>query len=57
LLCSDTDLNSIIKEQYYLARKCGVGYGESENMADFERYILVALYIKEISDKNKKLKN
>jgi len=56
LLCSDTDLNSIIKEQYYLARKCGIGYGESENMADFERYILVALYIKEISDRNKEMK-
>lgn len=29
---------------------------ESENMADFERYILISLYIKEIDDKNKSLK-
>jgi len=56
LLCSDVNLNSIIKEQYYLSRKCGVGYAESENMPDFERYILVSLYMKEIQDKNNQLK-
>jgi len=56
LFCSDINLHNIIKEQYYLARKCGVGYMESENMADFERYILISLYIKEIDDKNKSLK-
>jgi len=49
LFCSDISLDGILREQYQLA-KCGIGIAESENMADFERYVYLSLYSKELRD-------
>ena len=53
MLISDVTLNGIIEEQYYLAKKCGISYSESENMADFERFILVSLLMRDLKEKKK----
>ena len=52
---SDVTLNGIIEEQYYLAKKCGISYHESENMADFERFVLVSLLMKDLKEKQKNM--
>jgi len=53
LFCNDISLDGLLREQYYLARKCGISVSESEHMADFERYVYLSLYSKELKDKLK----
>jgi len=52
----DVSLNGIIEEQYYLSKMCNVSYSETENMADFERFILVSLLMKDLKEEEKALK-
>lgn len=56
LFIADVTLNGIIEEQYHLAKKCGINYSETENMADFERFILVSLLMKDLKEEQKIIK-
>jgi len=50
VLCSDCDLDSIIREQYFLARRANIGFSDSQNMADFERVLLVGMLSKDLKE-------
>lgn len=43
-------MDSIIKEQYFLARKANISFGESQEMADFERVTLVGMLAKDLKE-------
>lgn len=40
-----------------LARKLSMGIGESNQLANFEREILVGIYLKEIEEERKAMEN
>lgn len=50
VLCSDCDLDSIIKEQYFLARKANISFSDSQNMADFERILMIGMLSKDLKE-------
>jgi hypothetical protein len=50
VLCSDCDLDSLIKEQYFLARKANIGFAESQMMADFERVMIIGMLSKDLKE-------
>jgi hypothetical protein len=50
VLCSDCDLDSIIGEQYFLARRANISFSDSQNLADFERVILVGMTSKDLKE-------
>ena len=50
VLCSDCDMDSLIKEQYFLARKANIAFSDSQNMADFERVMLVGMTAKDLKE-------
>jgi hypothetical protein len=50
VLCSDCDLDSLIKEQYFLARRANIAFSDSQEMADFERVMLVGMVSKDLKE-------
>jgi len=48
-------MESILQEQYLLARKCHISPNESNLMPDFERQIFISLIIKEIEEEKKSM--
>ena len=50
VLCSDCNLDSIIKEQYFLARKANIAFSDSQQMADFERIMTVGMLSKDLKE-------
>lgn len=50
VLCSDCDMDSLIKEQYFLARRANINFAESQEMADFERVMLVGMLSKDLKE-------
>jgi hypothetical protein len=50
VLCSDCDLDSVIKEQYFLARKANIAFSDSQNMADFERVMIIGMLSKDLKE-------
>lgn len=43
ILCSDCSIQSILEEQYFLAKKAGISFSESTMMPDFERKMILAM--------------
>lgn len=50
VLCSDCDMDSLIREQYFLARRANINFAESQEMADFERVMLVGMLSKDLKE-------
>ena len=50
VLCSDCTLDSLIQEQFFLARRANINFAESQEMADFERVILVGMLSKDLKE-------
>ena len=50
VFCCDCNLDSIIKEQFFLARRANINFAESQEMADFERVVLVGMLSKELKE-------
>ena len=50
VLCSDCDIDSLVKEQYFLARRANIAFSDSNNMADFERVMLVGMTSKDLKE-------
>jgi hypothetical protein len=48
VLCSDCSLESIISEQYFLARKANISFMDSNMMPDFERTMVVGLLTRDL---------
>jgi hypothetical protein len=50
VLCSDCNLDSLIREQYMLARKANITFAESQELVDFERVTLVGMLSKDLKE-------
>lgn len=48
VLCSGCSIESIVEEQYFLARKANIGYNDSNKMPDFERTMTVGMLIRDL---------
>lgn len=46
-MCSDVSIDSILDDQYVLARFCNIGFLDSNIMPEFERKALVAKLIRD----------
>lgn len=53
LFTHDCTLENIIEEQYQLARKGGIGFLESNNMADFEREACLNMLLRDLKNEAK----
>jgi len=52
-LVNDCSLESIVKEQYFLARKANISFLDSNMMPDFERQMAVGMLSKDLKDEEK----
>lgn len=50
VLCNDCSLDSVIKEQYFLARRANISFQDSNQMPDFERKLVVGMLIKDLKE-------
>lgn len=50
VLCSDCDIESIIQEQYFLARGANITITDSNRMPDFERKLIVGMLSKDLKE-------
>jgi len=52
VLCNDCDLESILKEQYFLARGSNITITDSNLMPEFERKIIFGMLLKDLKEES-----
>jgi hypothetical protein len=57
IICDGVSLDSIIREQYHLARKANISILESNLMPEYEREAYVNLLLKDLKDEVNAMKS
>jgi len=57
IMCSDVSMESIVTEQYQLAKHAGISLVESSLMPEFEREAFINLLVKDIKRETESLKS
>lgn len=57
VLCSDCTLESILTEQYVLARRANISIMDSNMMPDFERVVILGLLSKDMKEEQAAYEN
>lgn len=50
MLCNDCSLDSLLHEQYFLARNANISFQDSNNMPDFERQMVLGMLSKDLKE-------
>lgn len=56
IFTNDCSLDNIIEEQYILARRCSIGYTDSNEMPDFERKMIFGKLARDLKEEAEELK-